>query len=138
MKRVDHSMTGYRILTLRKERDLTQADLSKVLGVGRTTIHGYENDIISPPPDKLLKLAEFFDVSVDYLVGNSPIRKESNKKDFQYDIGKQMQQIIETLAGQNTVYFHGKQLSPNAKHTLITFISSNMTMIKTLMQDLKD
>lgn len=131
-------MVGYRILSLRKERDLTQSDLSKVLGVGRTTIHGYENDVISPPPDKLLKLADFFDVSVDYLVGNSPIRKEIDTKKFEYDIGMQMQHIIEILSSQNKVYFHGKQLSANAKHSLITVVSSNITMIKTLMQDLKD
>ncbi len=131
-------MVGYRIFSLRKERNLTQMELGKVVGVGRTTINGYENNKISPPQDKLLKMAEFFDVSVDYLVGISPVRKESDKKDFQNDIGKQMQIVAEMLSTNKTVYFNGKKLSTNEKCALSNFISSNIEMLRALMHDLKD
>ena len=83
-------------------------------------------------------MSEFFDVSVDYLVGISPVRKESDKKDFQYDIGKQMNVISEMLSTNGTVYFNGKELSPNEKCALGNFISGNIEMIKALMHDLKD
>ena len=131
-------MIGNRILSLRKERDLTQKELGKVLNVGYTTINGYENGKISPPLDKILKMAEFFDVTVNYLVGYSPIRKEKEEVKFENDIGLRMKIIIEMLGSPKTVYFNGNQLSPNEKIALGNFISGNMMAIKTLMYNLKD
>ena len=131
-------MIGYRIHSLRKERDLTQDDLSKILNVGRTTINGYESGKISPPLDKILVMADFFDVSVDYLVGNLQRRKVKEEVKFENDIGLQMKLIIEMLGSPQTVYFNGNQLLPNEKIALSNFISGNMMAIKTLMYNLKD
>ena len=131
-------MVGHRILNLRKEHNLTQTDLSKILGIGRTAIHGYENNKINPPPDKLLKLAEFFDVSVDYLVGKSPKRNTIVSNSVNCDIKQQLQDILESLHSPNTVHFQGKRLSQKEKQILITCLSSNLTIIETLLHDLEN
>jgi DNA-binding XRE family transcriptional regulator len=63
-------MRNERLIKLRKERSETQADVAKFLGVERTTYGKYETGIIQPPTEILLRLAERYGVSVDYLIGN--------------------------------------------------------------------
>lgn len=59
-----------RLIKLRKERSITQADLAIQLGIERTTYGKYETSGIQPPVEVILKLAEYYDVSTDYLLGN--------------------------------------------------------------------
>jgi transcriptional regulator with XRE-family HTH domain len=62
-------VVGKRLRLLRTERELTQEELGKVLGVGKTTISQYESEVRKPDADMLKRIAQFFDVSVDYLLG---------------------------------------------------------------------
>ena len=67
-----------RLKELRKERGLTQEDLSKLSGVSFPTISRYENGQRDEPKLTILKtLANYFDVTIDYLVGDTDI-KETN------------------------------------------------------------
>lgn len=63
-----------RIRDLRKERSLTQAELGSVLKVSSRTIGFYETGERDPDTDTLRKLADFFGVSIDYLLGRLDIR----------------------------------------------------------------
>lgn len=54
---------------LRETRGITQTELAKQLGVVRSTICFYESEQHSPTPEMLIKLADFFGVTVDYLLG---------------------------------------------------------------------
>lgn len=58
-----------RLKELRLERKLTQQELSKMLGFGRTTVNEWEIKGNEPNIDTLIKIAQFFEVSLDYLVG---------------------------------------------------------------------
>lgn len=60
-----------RIKELRKQHNLTQAELGKILGVGKTTISMYENGNSTPNDEIKLKLSDYFNVSLDYLLGKS-------------------------------------------------------------------
>jgi len=55
---------------LRKNKKMTQSDLAKELNVDRSTIGKWENDSSTPDFQKLLKIAAFFDVETDFLLGN--------------------------------------------------------------------
>lgn len=57
--------------TLRKKKGLTQEDISDIIGVKLSTYQKYERDAISPPYETLLKLADFYNVSTDYLLGRN-------------------------------------------------------------------
>jgi len=57
-----------RIRDLREDRDLKQIDLAKATGIDQRTISNYETEKTSPDALSLLRLADFFDVSVDYLL----------------------------------------------------------------------
>jgi transcriptional regulator with XRE-family HTH domain len=60
-----------RLKSLRKENNLRQSDLAKVLDFSRTTIANYEQGIRIPPTETLHRIAEYFGVSLDYLTGRS-------------------------------------------------------------------
>lgn len=58
---------------LRKTHKLTQEKLAEKLMISKATISHYEQGINKPNLDTIIKLAEIFDVSVDYLIGRSSI-----------------------------------------------------------------
>ena len=57
------------IRQLRLARNLSQVDLAKVLGVTKQSISNWQNNNIQPSIDMLIRLAQFFSVSTDYLLG---------------------------------------------------------------------
>ena len=74
-------MRGNRIKLLREEKGLKQDELSKILGVSPSAIGMYERDEREPNDDITLKLAEFFNVTTDYLLGKSDNRNIENIRD---------------------------------------------------------
>ncbi len=62
-------MDGERLSELRKDRGFTQQQLAKALSVSSNTISAYERGINEPDDRMKIRLAEFFNVSVDYLLG---------------------------------------------------------------------
>lgn len=65
-------MTVYRRLRdLREDKDLKQRQLAEVLHVSQTTYSRYESGAIDIPSDALIKLADFYGVSTDYLLGRA-------------------------------------------------------------------
>ena len=73
-----------RLKQLRQQEGLTQRELAKSIEVGRTTISEYESGKIVPKHEGLLKLANYFNVSVDYLTGVSdePATRQSNEHEL--------------------------------------------------------
>lgn len=67
-------MKGNRIKKLREEKQLKQEELAKILSISPSAIGMYERDAREPNDELTLKLAEYFDVSTDYLLGKSDIR----------------------------------------------------------------
>ena len=67
-----------RIKELRKKQKITQEKMSKKIGVARSTLSMYEIEKSEPDNATLLKLADFFGVSVDYLLGRET--SEEDKK----------------------------------------------------------
>lgn len=65
---------GELLAELRQDRKMTQEDLAKILYVTSGTISNYENGVHLPDIDKLISLADFFDVTTDYLLGRCSSR----------------------------------------------------------------
>lgn len=64
-------MCGIRIKDLRKERNITQSDLAKILNVTQDSISLWEKNKRVPDTQYIIQLADYFEVSVDYLLGRS-------------------------------------------------------------------
>ena len=60
-----------RIKELREDRDLRQIDVAKKTGIDQRTLSNYETGKTNPDSYSIIKLAEFYHVSCDYLLGVS-------------------------------------------------------------------
>ena len=67
-------MVGDRIKDLRIDRNMTQQDLADTLSVAKSTIGMWENGKREPDLETILKIADFFNCSVDYLIGRDTSR----------------------------------------------------------------
>lgn len=68
-----------RIRDLREDNDLTQKELADFLSISQRGYSHYETGNNDIPTETLIKLADFYETSVDYLLGRTN-RKEKNKK----------------------------------------------------------
>lgn len=60
-----------RVKLLRESMGISQLELAKKLKTTQSSVNRYENDQVNVPHDLLLKYADFFDVSLDYLYGRT-------------------------------------------------------------------
>ena len=66
-----------RIKGLREDSDLNQTQIAKIINVAQTTYSDYEKGKIRIPIDIIIKLAEFYDVDMNYITGVSDIKLKS-------------------------------------------------------------
>ncbi|AXL21828.1 XRE family transcriptional regulator [Megasphaera stantonii] len=59
-----------RIRELRNNKGITQTELGKILSVQKAAVSKYELGLTTPSPEILKKMSEYFNVSIDYLLGN--------------------------------------------------------------------
>ncbi len=78
---------GQRLKCLREEKKKenaawTQTYVANQLGVARTTYTAYENDTKQPPMETILKIANLFSVSTDFLIGRGSDFKQTSPSDI--------------------------------------------------------
>lgn len=64
-----------RIKELRLEKGISQEALGNIIGVKRFSVYSYEKGRACPEMKGLIALAEYFDVSIDYLAGRTDVRE---------------------------------------------------------------
>jgi len=99
---------GERLRMLRKEKGLTQEELGRIIGVEKSTISYYESNRSTPNDEIKAKLADFFGVSLDYLLGRTDIREGERIGDLEViPVGKFLQvPVIGTVkAGPNGIAY---------------------------------
>ena len=93
-------MFGERLKQLRESQGLSQSELADYLNVSRQSIGGYENDSVGPGMDTLVKIADRFNISLDYLLcrtnekENFNLLHNSNKKIFNEEALIKISEII--------------------------------------------
>ena len=104
------TITAKRLRELREKKQVSQDDVSKFLGVERTTYTSYESGR-SRPVRVLNKLAEYYNVSIDYLLGlaDLPLPKEVN---------------INTLSDtEKQLIFNFRSLNNKGKEKIIQYVA---------------
>ena len=69
-----------RLKELRDEAGLSQGDIAEKFSVAQNTVSSWENGKRDPDTDTVKKIAAFFGVSIDYLLGVSDIKKRPPKR----------------------------------------------------------
>ena len=123
---------GEKIATLRKKRGMSQSQLAKELNIGTSTLGMYETGKRSPNPEMLNKLADYFHVSVDYLLGRE-IKTEayyelSNKE--KNDIALQAEKLMEGIESGENLNFYGEPATEEQKERLLIAVQTAMEMNK--------
>jgi len=88
---------GRKIVALRRERGIAQIDLANAIGLAQSTLSHYEMGEREIRTYTLLKLAEFFDVSVEYLVGKTDCRLTARS----YNGNGKFYELLDKLSSEN-------------------------------------
>ena len=103
------------------------------IGVAESTISQYETGKREPDFETLLKLGEFFNVSVDYLLrGDNPQNNKTpalTKKD-ERDIAKTLANLKETLENEEGLMFDGDPMSDEAKESILAAMELGLQAAK--------
>ena len=68
-----------RIRDLREDKDLRQIDVAEATGIDQKTLSNYETGKTNPDSYSIIKLADFFEVTTDYILGYSDINIKTNE-----------------------------------------------------------
>lgn len=103
---------GEILAELRQEKKLPQKAISELLFVSTPMISNYEKSVYYPDAEKLVILADYFDVSVDYLLGRSTSRLPVNTLEKKFADDETVGSVIENM----------QKLSPERRKALNTII----------------
>ncbi len=107
---------GSRIKELRKNRDLTQQQLAKLLGISASSVGMYEQDRRKPDNETLLKLCNVFDTSADYILGKVGTTSRVGKN---VDVADVFDEFTEKLMLQQGLMFDGTPLNDNDRMKIV-------------------
>lgn len=110
-------MFAERLKQLRKEKKgLTQEMVAKQIGIAKTTYSAYEQGKRQPDYDTLNRLAKYFNVSVDYLLGNT-FSKNGSVPNWATDKDRRdLRKFLE--ANANSMTYGGEELTHDEKQQL--------------------
>ena len=74
------NMYANRLRDLREDKDLKQKDLARILQIHQTTYSDYELNRLNVPVTALHTLADFYEVSIDYLLGRTNVKTPYSKR----------------------------------------------------------
>lgn len=122
--------TYEKIKMLRENNDLTQKEIAESLKINISVYKKIELGTRPIRENELAKLADFFSVSTDYLLGRT------NKKYFELspkeekDIGKQVEEIIEGMQNDADINFYGEPMTEEDKMLLANSLEIGLRMAK--------
>lgn len=99
-----------RIAELRKEKRMNQISLALKLNVSQKIISAYENGKNEPSIDLLMRMADLFNVSIDYLIGYSDSRSTGHQvgDTFYSDLSKnELMKLYDKLSDKNKSLVQG-------------------------------
>lgn len=113
---------GQKIKYFREQREWTQTDLAKKVGIGKTAIANYETGFRSPKQDTLFALAKAFDVSINEFFPETVVEEKHNINTIYKRLEKPRQQIVydcakEQLDEQNHPNVHNIE-ETNKEYTI--------------------
>lgn len=105
-----------RLKQLRKEQKETQKQIADILGVTQATLSGWESGKYEIDNSSLVKLSRHFNVSTDYLLGNSDIKEtDAKSSDMEESISEQELKVaskLYTMFVDSGVIRPGEDLTP--------------------------
>lgn len=98
---------------LREESAVTQKQLAEVIGVSQQSINKYENHNIEPDIETLIRMAKFFNTSVDFLIGHNATR-----------FNVETERSVELCPEEDALIRKYRRLTPRQKYAVSILIDS--------------
>lgn len=105
---------------LLKKNNVTAYKVAKETGLSTSMLTNWKKGRYTPKQDKLQKIAEFFDVTVDYLLNGDP--PAASEELSATDIDDKLQEILEALTGEDTVLWNNKEISEEGRRILLSWL----------------
>ena len=120
-----------RIVNLREDVDMKQTELARRLGLDKTAMRKNERGDRKVSSDELQNLSEIFDVSSDYLLGQTDKRHyyDLTEKD-EIDIAEQAEQIIKGIQTSADVNFYGEPATKEQMESMRDIIETGLRINK--------
>lgn len=116
-------MISERLKYLREDAELSQKELAKALGVSPSTIGMYESGKRTPDSEMLTRICDFFNITVDYLLGRSNVKKPLNTDPlFQGAGSEKFSEAVETIAAH--LEGKDKEITPKKMKLLKSYIDT--------------
>ncbi|MCL6573901.1 MAG: helix-turn-helix domain-containing protein [Bacillus sp. (in: Bacteria)] len=132
-------MFAYRLRQLRLGKKLSQQYMADFLGITRQGYGKYEKEKKNgsqPDFDTLKKLADFFDVTIDYLISGDIEKKKDHLPELtdknEKDIAKKLENILESMESDTALSFDGEPMDDETKELVRMAIESNLKLTKQL------
>lgn len=79
---------------LRLEKNLSQQKLADILHISQQSVYKYENDITMPDIETLINISNYFETSIDYIVGNTNIPHKAEER-TEFALNNSEQKLVE-------------------------------------------
>ena len=117
-------MNEYEIFKrLLDERHLTPYKVHKATGISTATLSDWKNGKSTPKIDKMQKIAEFLDVTLDYLMTGEDKQPDEHRTP---DIGADLNDTVAKLSSADTLMFNGMELDEETRKLLLASVESLM------------
>lgn len=116
-------MFGEKLKCLRENKNLLQKELGDILNVTSQTVSGWEINRTRPDYDTLVKIANYFGVTVDYLLGN-----EANANKIENEVLEK--EMLKQLLIKNGYMKDNENLSDDELERLMKFVVNNKNILK--------
>lgn len=118
---------GERIALLREKKGLKQDELSTKLGISRASLSHYETNRREPDYDTINRIADFFNVSIDYLVGRTDDPQRSMDADVR-DFIDSLELADESVLDKFALTIDGRKLSHEEAKRFIAFVRAERSL----------
>jgi len=126
-------MFGDRLKKLRKEKNILQKDLASALKLSVSTIGMYEQGRRDPDTETLSSIAEYFDVSIDYLLGNTNVRNSYKEKPSIPEEFENPEEAVKFLLEQNVIMgFGGFDVNKMSDEEVLEFANELLNHLRLL------
>ncbi|SHH54042.1 Helix-turn-helix domain-containing protein [Caloranaerobacter azorensis DSM 13643] len=131
---------GERFKQLRKEKNMTQEELAKKFFLNKSSISRYEQNKQVPEMDLLKGFADFFNVSIDYLLGRTDIRNPEKEltPEEKYPEVTDVEEAMKIILEQPGLMLNGELLTDEDKIILANAIQMGLRTAEEMRKKRKE
>ncbi|GMQ58957.1 HTH-type transcriptional regulator AnsR [Vallitalea sediminicola] len=130
-------MIGDILISLRKVKGYEAQHIANLLNVAKSTYSGYENNKSVPNYESLKKIADFYSVSVDYILERTNDDIPPGHSNKEKEINKKLDALMEYIAKTDDITLCGNQVHEPTKEFIITMLKSTKDIAKKMNENSK-